>query len=83
MGGGHHSSPGAEPQAKQDLALLKKEQVPLALRDTCAHLLVPLNQCRRETFFNPNQCGHHRHIYEECEHVAWEKRVVTKKALSK
>ena len=83
MGGGHHhsSSPGAQPKLEQDLELLKQEQVPLALRDTCAHLLVPLNRCRRETLFNPDRCGQQRHIYEECEFIAWEKRVAAKKAM--
>lgn len=83
MGGGHHSSPEAQPRKDQDLALLKKEHVPLAVRDNCAHLLVKLNTCRRETLFNPNSCGHQRHTYEECEFIAWEKRVAAKKALSK
>lgn len=84
MGGGHHHhSPEAMPSKKQDLELLKKEHVPLAFRDNCAHLLVPLNQCRRQTFFNPNSCGHQRHIYEECEFIAWERRVAAKKAMSK
>lgn len=84
MGGGHHhASPEAQPQQTQDLALLKKEYVPLPFRDNCAHLLVPLNECRRQTLFNPDSCGHQRHIYEECEFLAWEKRVAAKKALSK
>lgn len=85
MGGGHHhhpSSPEAMPRQDQDLELLKKEQVPLWVRDNCAHLLVPLNRCRRETFFNPDRCTHQRHIYEECQFLAWEKRVEAKKALS-
>lgn len=84
MGGGHHHgpSPEAQPKREQDLALLKKEQIPLHFRDNCAHLLVPLNRCRRDTWFNPDVCKHERHIYEECEFLAWEKRVEAKKAMS-
>jgi len=83
MGGGHQSSPEAQPRQEQDLALLKKEFVPLPFRDNCAHLLVKLNECRHQTFYNPESCGHFRHTYEECEYIAWEKRVAAKKALSK
>jgi NADH-ubiquinone oxidoreductase B18 subunit (NDUFB7) len=46
MGGGHHHSPEAMPRAEQDVELLKKHQIPIALRDSCAHLLVPLNECQ-------------------------------------
>ena len=84
MGGGHHHhTPGAMPRAEQDLELLKKAQVPLNVRDNCAHLLVDLNSCRRETFFNPAQCQHQRHIYEECQYIAWLARVEKKKELAK
>jgi NADH dehydrogenase (ubiquinone) 1 beta subcomplex subunit 7 len=81
MGGGHDHhgpSPGAMPKAEQDLELLKLHQVPIHLRDKCAHLLVPLNVCRRETLFHPDRCGHQRHIYEECQHIAWSARVQAK-----
>jgi NADH dehydrogenase (ubiquinone) 1 beta subcomplex subunit 7 len=47
--------------------------------DNCAHLLVPLNVCRRETGFNPDKCTHQRHIYEECQYIAWCARVEAKK----
>jgi len=78
MGGNHHS-PEAMPKADQDLQLLKDHQVPVAVRDNCAHLLVDLNVCRRQTFFNPDQCTHQRHIYEECQYIAWDRRVQAKK----
>jgi len=77
--GGHHHSPEATPKGDQDLQTLKDQQVPLSLRDNCAHLLVPLNVCRRETYFNPERCNHERHIYEECQYVAWQGRVDAKK----
>ena len=83
MGGGeHHHSPAAMPKKDQDLALLKKHRIPLAFRDSCAHLLIPLDECRRETYFNPDQCGHQRHTYEECQFIAWSQRVEAKKELN-
>ena len=77
--GGHGHSPEAMPSSEQDLQLLKDQQVPIALRDNCAHLLVPLNSCRRDTLFSPEKCGHERHIYEECQYIAWLKRIEAKK----
>lgn len=68
-------NPAAEPKKDQDLAALKDAKIPLAYRDKCGHLLVDLNKCRRENFFSPNQCGHERHTYEECEYYAWMDRV--------
>lgn len=31
-------------------------RLPLAYRDNCAHLLIPLNDCRRATFYLPWKC---------------------------
>ena len=81
--GGHHHNAEAMPLDNQDIESLKDNQVPTAFRDKCAHLLVKLNQCRRETFFNPGKCGHQRHTYEECEYIAWNKRVDAKKQAKK
>lgn len=79
MGGGHHHSPEAMPRSDQDIQELKANQIPVAYRDKCAHLLVDLNKCRRETFFNPDKCTHQRHIYEECQYIAWSARCEAKK----
>jgi hypothetical protein len=79
MGGHHMESPEAIPHTDQDLASLKANQIPIGLRDNCAHLLVGLNKCRRQTFFNPGNCTHQRHTYEECQYIAWQGRVVAKK----
>ena len=76
MGG--RNNPAAEPKKKQDLEALKEARIPLAFRDTCGHLLVDLNKCRRENMFSPNECGHERHTYEECEYYAWMDRVALK-----
>lgn len=81
MGGDHHHSPEAMPRAEQDWDSLKKAQIPLAYRDNCAHLLVPLNECRRDTFANPHKCNHERHIYEECQYIAWLQRIEKKKEM--
>lgn len=77
--GGHHYNPEAAPRLDQDIELLKREQVRLAFRDTCAHLLVPLNRCRQAKFFSPFACGHERHTYEQCQYYAYLQRVEAKK----
>lgn len=41
----------------------------IAFRDYCAHLLIPLNQCRHKTFFAPWKCGDERHTYEKCQYI--------------
>jgi NADH dehydrogenase (ubiquinone) 1 beta subcomplex subunit 7 len=76
--GGHARNAAAEPKAEQDLEALKVARIPLAFRDTCGHLLVGLNQCRRANYFSPNQCGSERHTYEECEYYSWMDRVAKK-----
>eukprot|EP00978_Attheya_sp_CCMP212_P001309 scaffold2735_cov61-Attheya_sp.AAC.5 len=79
MGGGHHHyNPEAEPRFDQDLEKIKQARVPLAFRDTCAHLLIDLNKCRRETMWNPGKCGHLRHTYEECGYNSYLQRIEAK-----
>eukprot|EP00934_Nitzschia_sp_Nitz4_P000993 Nitzschia sp. Nitz4//scaffold279_size24496//19923//20171//NITZ4_008385-RA/size24496-processed-gene-0.18-mRNA-1//1//CDS//3329545406//993//frame0 len=81
MGGhGHARNAEAEPTLTQDLAAMKEAKIPLAFRDKCGHLLVDLNKCRRANFYSPNECGHQRHTYEECEYYAWMDRVHKKQA---
>ncbi|XP_043695324.1 NADH dehydrogenase [ubiquinone] 1 beta subcomplex subunit 7-like [Telopea speciosissima] len=43
-------------------------RVPLAYRDQCAHLLIPLNKCRVAEFYLPWKCEDERHVYEKCEY---------------
>mmetsp|Transcript_26584 Transcript_26584/g.55993 ORF Transcript_26584/g.55993 Transcript_26584/m.55993 type:complete len:92 (+) Transcript_26584:183-458(+) len=78
MGGHHHFNPEAEPQKDQDIQAIKDAKIPLAWRDTCSHILIKLNQCRRETWWNPNKCEHDRHTYEECQYNAYLQRVEAK-----
>lgn len=35
---------------------MSEAKLPLAYRDSCAHLLIPLNKCRHETWFMPWKC---------------------------
>lgn len=44
---------------------LFKAGVPLQWRDTCSHLLLPLNECRYKNPFTFS-CDHERHAYEKC-----------------
>ncbi|GAB5034130.1 nadh dehydrogenase 1 beta subcomplex 7 [Nannochloropsis oceanica] len=53
---------------------MDKGQIDLALRDACAHLLIPLNKCRRVTFFLPWKCEDERHGYEACQYAEYRKR---------
>jgi len=50
-------------------------RLPIAYRDTCAHLLVPLNKCRYDAFYMPWKCEDERHSYEKCQYVEFKKRV--------
>ena len=47
---------------------LRDAKVDLAYRDFCAHLLIPLNECRKANYFLPWRCEHERHIYEKCQY---------------
>ena len=47
---------------------LRDAKVDLAYRDFCAHLLIPLNDCRKANYFLPWRCEHERHVYEKCQY---------------
>ena len=57
---------------------LHSARVDLASRDFCAHLLVPLNECRRKSLYMPWSCGAQRHAYEKCEYFDYKRRVAAK-----
>ena len=42
--------------------------MPLVFRDYCAHLLIPLNDCRVKTWYSPWKCQDLRHGYEKCQY---------------
>lgn len=45
---------------------LAANQIPMWSRDACAHLLVPLNRCRRGNYYLPWACHEEKHSYEAC-----------------
>ncbi len=44
------------PAAPATRAQMSEAKLPLAYRDGCANLLIPLNKCRHETYFMPWKC---------------------------
>ncbi|GJE83950.1 NDUFB7, NADH dehydrogenase 1 beta subcomplex [Phanerochaete sordida] len=59
---------------------LKAAKVPLAWRDRCSALLIPLNVCRREKSYLPWECEDQKHAYEKCQYDDYVRRM---KVLSK
>ena len=49
-------------------AELMKHQVPLGWRDYCSHVLIPLNNCRRENLYAGWKCQNQKHAYEKCQY---------------
>ena len=58
---------------------MKAAKVPLLFRDYCAHILIPLNDCRVKNWYSPFQCTELRHAYEKCEYEEFERRVAIAK----
>ncbi|XP_060184565.1 NADH dehydrogenase [ubiquinone] 1 beta subcomplex subunit 7 [Lycium barbarum] len=58
--------PGSSKKMIATQAELIENKVPLAYRDQCAHLLIPLNKCRQSEFYLPWKCEDERHVYEKC-----------------
>jgi hypothetical protein len=70
---------------------MREAHVPLAYRDSCAHLLIPLNRCRKDTYYAPWKCTvgqprcrmcwdsderqDERHSYEKCQYEEFQRRV--------
>ena len=69
--------PFPPPTPQKDLHAARVE---LASRDHCAHLLIPLNECRRKSLYMPWACGDARHAYEKCLYVDYKRRVAKKEA---
>jgi hypothetical protein len=57
---------------QEEMAAAKLDYV---YRDFCAHLLIPLNKCRRETLYMPWKCEHERHVYELCQYKEYKRRI--------
>ena len=47
---------------------MAEARVPIGYRDSCANILIPLNECRRETVYLPFFCQELRHAYEKCQY---------------
>ena len=60
---------------------MEKAKLPLAYRDFCAHLLIPLNECRHKEWYAPWKCGHERHEYEKCQYKDYQYRVAKLKKM--
>ncbi|CAD6593744.1 MAG: hypothetical protein ASARMPRED_007907 [Alectoria sarmentosa] len=54
---------------------MSEAKLPIPYRDSCAHLLIPLNRCRFEEYYLPWKCVDERHSYEKCQYVEFKKRV--------
>ncbi|KAF2721913.1 hypothetical protein K431DRAFT_284360 [Polychaeton citri CBS 116435] len=54
---------------------MKAAKLPLPYRDTCAHLLIPLNRCRVDSYYLPWKCQDERHSYEKCQYDEFKLRV--------
>jgi NADH dehydrogenase (ubiquinone) 1 beta subcomplex subunit 7 len=46
----------------------------LQWRDYCAHVLIPLNKCRRQNYSLPFKCVDERHAYEKCQWTQFNRR---------
>ncbi|RMZ84907.1 hypothetical protein DV738_g276, partial [Chaetothyriales sp. CBS 135597] len=54
---------------------MSEAKLPLAYRDSCAHLLIPLNKCRHKEWYLPWKCETERHSYEKCQYDEFRTRV--------
>lgn len=58
-----------------DRQAMANARLPLSYRDSCAHLLIPLNKCRVDEYYLPWKCENERHSYEKCQYEEFKKRV--------
>ncbi len=65
----------AEHRADRPQEEMARAKLDLGYRDYCAHLLIPLNACRRASLYAPWKCGHERHEYEKCQYLEYKRRV--------
>ncbi|KAF2774179.1 NADH-ubiquinone oxidoreductase B18 subunit family protein [Teratosphaeria nubilosa] len=56
-------------------AEMSAARLPLAYRDSCAHLLIPLNKCRFDNYYLTWRCTDERHSYEKCQYEEFKERV--------
>lgn len=53
---------------------VKKARIPIANRDYCVDVLIPLNECRRKNYYLPWKCEEERHAYELCQYKEYKLR---------
>ncbi|EXJ83210.1 NADH dehydrogenase (ubiquinone) 1 beta subcomplex 7 [Capronia coronata CBS 617.96] len=70
LGDSHAAAPA--PASREAMS---EARLPLAYRDSCANLLIPLNKCRHEEWYMPWKCETERHSYEKCQYEEFKKRV--------
>nr|POF11595.1 nadh dehydrogenase [ubiquinone] 1 beta subcomplex subunit 7 [Quercus suber] len=63
------------PQTQATREEMSAARLPLAYRDSCAHLLIPLNKCRYDSYYLPWKCNDERHSYEKCQYEEFKLRV--------
>ena len=51
---------------------MKEARIPVAWRDYCAHILIDLNACRKETMYRVDKCTELRHEYEKCQYEEYQ-----------
>ncbi|GAB7365580.1 hypothetical protein MBLNU230_g6652t1 [Neophaeotheca triangularis] len=66
---------GGGPSTKATREEMSAAKLPIQYRDSCAHLLIPLNKCRREEYYLPWKCEDERHGYEKCQYEEFKLRV--------
>ena len=58
-------------------------QLPLHVRDYCAHVLIPLNACRRDNSYMKWACEDEKHEYEICLFKEYERRKELRQMVNK
>ncbi|XP_027043776.1 NADH dehydrogenase [ubiquinone] 1 beta subcomplex subunit 7-like [Pocillopora verrucosa] len=64
-----------EPVMKVTAKEMADAKLPLAARDYCAHLLIPLLKCRKDTYYLPWKCHHEKHAWDRCQYDDYMYRV--------
>ncbi|KAG6420853.1 hypothetical protein SASPL_117395 [Salvia splendens] len=61
-------APGSSKKMIATQEEMVEAKVPLAYRDQCTHLFIPLNKYRQAELYLPWKCSSERHTYEKCEY---------------
>ncbi|EGP91242.1 unnamed protein product [Zymoseptoria tritici ST99CH_1A5] len=72
VGLGHGHSAPSKHATREEMSAAK---LPLAYRDSCAGLLIPLNKCRMDNYYLNWRCQDERHSYEKCQYEEFKLRV--------